>query len=38
MLDQTVDQSQKVSVEARQESLDAILKKLLRENKSAMKW
>ena len=27
MLDQTVDQSQKVSVEARQESLDAILKK-----------
>ncbi|WP_233587716.1 TonB-dependent receptor [Parabacteroides sp. AF18-52] len=27
MLDQTVDQSQKVSVDARQESLDAILKK-----------
>ncbi|UVQ44736.1 TonB-dependent receptor [Parabacteroides faecis] len=29
MLDQTVDQSQKVSVDARQESLDAILKKAL---------
>ena len=29
MLDQTVDQSQKVTVDARQESLDAILKKEL---------
>lgn len=29
MLDQTVDQSQKVTVDARQESLDAILKKAL---------